>query len=127
MLAWMRRPLTATASTATPPGFAATFGPSPFGAGSSLGPLGCDDLIKLALLEQLGHRPQGQAQGRHSGPQTEGLLDGAGCTHFVLTEADAEPARFAVAALATGSLTTTALPSATSAAEATVLLALGAG
>jgi len=94
--------------------------------------LGCDDLIKLALLEQLGHRPQGQAQGRHSGPQTEGLLDGAGCTHFVLTEADAEPARFAVAALATtalatGSLTTTALPSATSAAEATVLLALGAG
>jgi hypothetical protein len=98
--------------------------------------LGGDDLIKLALLEQLGHGAQGQAQGRHGGTQAEGLLNGAGCTHFVLTEADAESARFPVAAIATAALpsaftttafTTTALASTTPAAEATVLLALGAG
>jgi hypothetical protein len=94
--------------------------------------LGGDDLIKLAFLEQLGHGAQGQAQGRHGGTQAKGLLNGAGCTHFVLTEADAESARFPVAAFTTTAFTTTpftttGLASTTPAAEATVLLALGAG
>ena len=130
------RTLTAAARSASAPGFAAALGPAPFRARSGLGPVGGDDLAELAVLKQLGHRAQGQAQGRHGGAQAKGLLDGPGGAHLVFAEADAEAAGFPVApvasapftgALTTTSLTTTALPSAPPAAEATVLLALGAG
>ena len=136
--------LAAAATRASAAGFAATFGPSlraaPFRAGAGLGAVGGNDLVQLALLEQLGDGAQRQAQGRHGGAQAEGLLDGAGGTHFVIAEANPETAGFPVAAVATTSfaatplptafsstLTSTALASATPAAEATVLLALGAG
>jgi hypothetical protein len=90
--------------------------------------VGGDDLAQLAILKQLGHRAQGEAQGCHGGAQAKDLLDGAGGAQLVFAEADAEAAGFPVAAFAasplTSAITTTALPSAT---EATVLLALGAG
>ena len=131
------RTLTAAARSASAPGFAAALGPAPFRARSGLGPVGGDDLAELAVLKQLGHRAQGQAQGRHGGAQAKGLLDGPGGAHLVFAEADAEAAGFPVAAVASTALTTTAftttaftttaLPSAPPAAEATVLLALGAG
>ena len=121
------------ASRASAPGFPAALGScSALRAGSGLGPVGGDDLGQLAFLKQLGHRAQGQAQGRHGGAQAKGLLDGAGGAQLVFAEADAEAAGFPVAAFPSSPLTsanasaftTTALPSAT---EATVLLALGAG
>ncbi len=129
------RALAAATSTTSTPGFAATLGAGAFRAGPGLGPVGCDDFDELAILEELGHGAQGQAQGRHGGSQAEGLLDGAGGAHFVVTQADAETARFPIAAFTTASFTTalptafttTTLASATPAAEATVLLALGAG
>ena len=117
------------ASRASAPGVPAALGSCyALRAGSGLGPVGGDDLGQLAFLKQLGHRAQGQAQGRHGGAQAKGLLDGAGGAQLVFAEADAEAAGFPVAAFPssplTSAFTTTALPSAT---EATVLLALGAG
>ena len=129
------RTLTAAAPSASAPWFPAALGPSAFRAPTGLGPVGGDDLAELAVFQQLGHRAQGQAQGRHGGAQAKGLLDGPGGAHFVFAEADAEAAGFPVAAVASAALTTaltttafttTALPSAPPAAEATVLLALGA-
>jgi hypothetical protein len=94
--------------------------------------VGGNDLGQLAVLKQLGHRAQGQAQGGHGRAQAKGFLDGPGGAHLVLAEADAEAAGFPVAAFAstpltTTAFTTTAFPAATPAAETTVLLALGAG
>jgi hypothetical protein len=93
--------------------------------------VGADDFIELALLQQLGHGAQGQAQGRHGGAQAKGVLDGAGGAHLVVTEADPEASGFPVAALAAtpfaAPFPTATLTSATPAAEATLLLALGAG
>ena len=135
--------IAAAASGASAPGFPAALragsalgSSSALRAGSGLGPVGGDDLGQLAVLKQLGHRAQGEAQGCHGGAQAKGLLDGSGGAQFVFAEADAEAAGFPVAAFPSSPLTgaiatalttaftTTALPSAT---EATVLLALGAG
>lgn len=126
---------------ASAPGFPAPLGSSAFWAGSGLGPVGGDDLAQLAIFKQLGHRPQGQAQGRHGRAQAKGFLDSPGGAHLVFAEADAEAAGFPVAAFTTTAFTstpltaaftstaftTTAFPAATPAAETTVLLALGAG
>lgn len=133
-------PIATAAPRASAPGVPPALGPSAFWAGSGLGPVGGDDLAQLAILKQLGHGAQGQAQGRHGRAQAKGLLDGAGGAHLVVAEADAEAAGFPAAAFASTSLTTaftttsfpsafatTAFPSATPAAETTVLLALGAG
>ena len=128
--------IAAAARRASAPGFPPPLGSSAFWAGSGLGPVGGDDLGQLAVLKQLGHRAQGEAQGGHGGAQAKGFLDGPGGAHLVFAEADAEAAGFPVAAVASATLTTaltttafttTALPSAPPAAEATVLLALGAG
>ena len=128
--------IAAAARRASAPGFPPPLGSSAFWAGSGLGPVGGDDLGQLAVLKQLGHRAQGEAQGCHGGAQAKGLLDGSGGAQLVFAEADAEAAGFPVAAFPSSPLTgaiatafttaftTTALPSAT---EATVLLALGAG
>jgi hypothetical protein len=108
--------------------------------------VGGDDLAQLAIFKQLGHRPQGQAKGRHGRAQAKGFLDSPGGAHLVFAEADAEAAGFPVAAVAstplttaftttaftataftTTAFTTTAFPAAPPAAETTVLLALGAG
>jgi len=134
------RTLTAAAPSASAPGFPAALGPSAFRARPGLSPVGGDDLAELAVFQQLGHRAQGQAQGSHGGAQAKGLLDGPGGAHLVFAEADAEAAGFPVAAVASTPLTTaltttaftttafatTAFPAAPPAAEATVLLALGA-
>jgi hypothetical protein len=50
-------------------------------------------IVQLAVLEQLGSGAEGKTKRRHCGAQTEGVLDGTGGAHLIVTEADAKPAR----------------------------------
>jgi hypothetical protein len=72
------------------------------------------ELIQLALLEQLGHGADGQAQGGHGGAQAEGLLHGTGGTHLVVAQADAEAAGFTVAPISAATLAVAATAAKTS-------------
>jgi hypothetical protein len=70
-------------------------------------------LIELALFQQLSHGADRKAEGRHGGAQAEGLLHGAGCTHFVVAQADAEATGFTATTVTATAFTTTALAGAT--------------
>jgi hypothetical protein len=93
---------TATGATAIAPALAAPLGAftAPLdtltaAAGAGLGALLADQLVELPLLELLGHGPQGEAEHRHGGAETEGLLQGPGRLHLIVAEADTEAAAVA--------------------------------
>jgi hypothetical protein len=92
-------------------------GSAPFAAGASAstGAVLCHHLIELAVFQHLSHGADRKAEGRHGGAQAEGFLHGAGGTHFVVAQADAEATGFT-----TTTFTATALAGATVAAEAFV-------
>ena len=78
-------------------------------------------LIELALLDQLGHGADREAERSHGGAQSEGLLHGAGGAHFVVAQADAEATGFTVATVAVATLAGT--PAATAFATKAIVLA----
>ena len=94
-------PALATPWPALRPGGITAGGISP---GTGLGPLLSDQFVEFSILEKLGHRANGEAQGSHRGAQREALLNCSGGAHLVVAEPDAESAGFAVAwrAAATG-------------------------
>ena len=57
-----------------------------------------DQLIQLPVLEHLAECSQGEAENGHGGPQVERFLQRPGRAHFVVAQADAEAATFAIAA-----------------------------
>ena len=74
-------------------------------------------LVELALLEQLGHGADREAQRGHGGAQAEGLLHGPGGPQLVVAQADAEAALVAATTIPLAALTGAALAGASAAGE----------
>jgi hypothetical protein len=119
---WAARPGKGIGATATTlaTAFTAAIGAAtatltvPLGTGTTGGPLLGYQFLELALLEQLGHGADREAQGGHGGAQAEGLLHGTGGTHLVVAQADAEATGFTVAPITAATLAVAATAAKTS-------------